>query len=37
MKKIISILSIAMFGLVLALGLNQFGLSLANSIALGAT
>ena len=26
-----------MFGLVLALGLNQFGLSLANSIALGAT
>lgn len=37
MKKIISILSIAMFGLVLALGLNHLGFSLANSIALGVT
>lgn len=37
MKKIISIVSIAMFGLVLALGLNHLGFSLANSIALGVT
>lgn len=37
MKKIISIVSIAMFGLVLALGLNHLGSSLANSIALGVT
>ena len=35
MKKIIAILSIAMFGLVLALGFNTFGMSLVNSVVLG--
>lgn len=35
MKKIITLLSIAMFGLVLALGFNSVGMSLINSVVLG--